>query len=62
MSSVNPISFKYLAGAKNVTVTTPGFLPISMEPVMVARFITSGTSIFNTLAARLRPFSVAHLM
>jgi hypothetical protein len=47
------------SGALNVTCTTPGWRPISIAPLIVARFITSGTSIDRSSAARFSPLSVA---
>ena len=48
-----------VSGARKVICTTPGWRPISIPPVMVARFITSGTVIERSLAARRSPTSVA---
>ena len=39
-------------GARNVTCTTPGARPISIAPVIVARFMTSGTLIRAASPAR----------
>jgi len=55
------LSYIYFFGARNVTVTPPGFRPISIAPLMVARFITSGTVISNKFAALYIPFAVASL-
>ena len=47
------------AGARSVTWTTPGARPISIAPVIVARFITSGTDMPSSAPARCRPFCTA---
>src|SRR5699024_244980 len=51
--------FKYDSGAKYVTVTTPGCRPISIEPLIVARFITSGTVMSKNFDALSIPLFVA---
>src|SRR5690606_32805450 len=38
-----PRSASFSTGARKVTCTTPGWRPISIAPVIVARFLTSGT-------------------
>jgi hypothetical protein len=50
-----PAFSRAVRGARNVTCTTPGCRPISIAPVIVARFKTSGTVNERSSAARRRP-------
>ena len=50
----NPSLSSRASGARKVTWTTPGWRPISIAPVIVARFLTSGTRHVQQLGGALR--------
>lgn len=59
ISSKIPFDSIYAFGARNVILATPGCHPTSIKPVIIARYITSGTLMPNRVAARSIPLSVA---
>ena len=58
-TSRRPTFSSQLTGARSVTVTTPGARPMSIEPVIVAPFLISGTPTPKSAAARSSPLWVA---